>query len=232
MGLVNTVVGGRMNRDASRDATAAQERANQAAIDEQRRQFDLIRSDQAPWQETGRMALNQLASMFGLGGGAGGGAGTPRIDPATGMPLEQLENEPGQPDYSSFFSSPDYEYARDQSQQAIERSAAARGAGGINGTTLAALQRNASGLASQNYGNYVNRLASLAGVGQTANSATGNAGMQTGSNISNILAQGGASRASGILGAQAANNQLWQNSRQNTLGALGYFFGGSGGFGG
>jgi hypothetical protein len=223
MGMGNTVVSGLFNERASERAANAETRASEAAIAEQRRQFDLIRADQAPWQEVGRSALNQLARMFGIA--PSGGAESPRIDPNTGQPIPQLTNAEGTPDYSAFFDSPDYRYALDQSQRAIERSAAARG-GLASGGTLAALQRNASGLASQNLGNYVNRLASLAGVGQNANAALGNAGMTTGSNISNLLVQGGQSRASGILGGAAGWNQAFQNSRQNTLGALGYFFGG------
>ncbi len=197
MGVASAV----MNDRASDRAVDAETRANEQAVAEQRRQFDIIQQNQAPWQQTGVSALNQLASMFGLNTGEGGGA--------------------GDPDMSGFFESPDYRYAMDQSQRAIERSAAQRG--GLNsGGTLAALQRNASGLASQNYSGYVNRLASLAGVGQSANSTLANAGLQTGNNISNLFAQSGQARAGGILGSQAAQNQ----SRGNTMGYMNMFFGG------
>lgn len=59
-------------------------------------------------------------------------------------------------DPSTFARSPDSLYSQGQQQQAIERSAAARGTL-LNGGTLKALQENAAGLASQDYGNAFNR---------------------------------------------------------------------------
>lgn len=77
-------------------------------------------------------------------------------------------------DFSSFTQSPDYQFAMQQGLQGLDRSAAARGnlyGGGHSADVL----NYASGLANQNYGNYYNRLAGLAGMGQNAAaSLTGN----------------------------------------------------------
>lgn len=59
-------------------------------------------------------------------------------------------------DPATFARSPDSLYSQGQQQQAIERSAAMRGTL-LNGGTLKALQENAAGLASQDYGNAFNR---------------------------------------------------------------------------
>ena len=76
--------------------------------------------------------------------------------------LEQLNSG----NFSSFTASPDYQFALTEGLKGLDRSAAARGAlwsGGADADRMA----YASGLATQNYGNYYNRLASLAGLGQT-----------------------------------------------------------------
>lgn len=110
-------------------------------------------------------------------------------------------------DPNAFTSDPGYQYALDQSQQAIERSAAARG-GLASGNTLTALQRNAIGLADQNYGNWWNRQAGLAGVGQSATNQLAGFGAQTSANIGNAFMTGGNARASGI----ANSSNAWGNA--------------------
>ncbi len=103
----------------------------------------------------------------------------------------------GTPDYSAFMNSPDYAFARDEGTRGIERSAAARG-GIASGNTLASLARFNSGLATQNYGNYVNRLSALAGVGQTSSEALADRRNQLAINVGNNAIGGAGSRASGI----------------------------------
>lgn len=78
---------------------------------------------------------------------------------------------------SSFNESPDYTWTRDQGIGALDRSAAANGSL-YSGGHSADLLGYASGLASQNYGTYVNRLLNIAGMGQSAAGAL--AGVNTG----------------------------------------------------
>ena len=56
--VVGAVVADQQN-DANKDALNAQQRAGDASIGEQRRQFDLTRQDMQPWLETGRWGLDQ-----------------------------------------------------------------------------------------------------------------------------------------------------------------------------
>jgi len=62
-----TVVGGAISANqankGAQGAANAQERMSQAAIDEQRRQFDLSRGDMAPWMQAGSGALSQMQAL-------------------------------------------------------------------------------------------------------------------------------------------------------------------------
>lgn len=62
---------------------------------------------------------------------------------------------------AQFSQSPAAQYQQEQMQRAVERSAAARG-GAVNGNTLTELQRNAAGIASQDYQNQFANLGSVA----------------------------------------------------------------------
>jgi hypothetical protein len=194
MGLASTIIGGAFQRDATRDATRAQQQSTDAAIAEDRRQFDLTRADMAPWLQAGQSALNRL-------------------------------QDPG----ANFQTDPGYNFLRREGMRDIGNSFAARG-GAASGNALRALAEFQTGIANQSFGDWWNRQAGMAGIGQTTASNLGTLGAQSAGNIGALLTNQGNNRASGILGQQAAFNQLWQNSRQNTGNILGMFFGG--GFGG
>jgi len=122
---------------------------------------------------------------------------------------------------SDFEADPGYAFRQSEGNKMLERSAAARG-GLLSGSAIKAGQRFGQDLASQEYGNaynrfqsnqnnQFNRLASLAGVGQTANNALQQAGSQfanaaTGigqanaANQGNALMSAGNARASGYAG--------------------------------
>lgn len=68
-------------------------------------------------------------------------------------------------DPSQIQQSAGYQFARDQGEQAINRSAAAKGMLG-SGNVLAELAKYGQGMASQEYGNQVNRLSGLLGQSQ------------------------------------------------------------------
>lgn len=274
IGGVAAVGGAAMQANASKNAANAQGRAADASIAEQRRQFDLIRSDNAPYQQVGTGALGQLATLYGikqtpadtraLGTGIfkpsevvnmlnrgntvdeilklgvlGSGQGSKEIrylqqsglssddinrllngkfSPLTSTPGDANAGASGEPDYSAFYNSPDYKFALQQGSQVTERSAAAKG--GLNsGNTLAALTQFGQGLATQNLNNYTNRLASLVGVGQTANSSNASAGLATGANVGNALMAAGSARASGITDAANA----WGNAAGDIAGITGNY---------
>jgi len=111
-------------------------------------------------------------------------------------------NSLSQGDNSSFFNSPGYEFRRDEGTRNIQNSFAGRGSGG---NALKALAAYNSGLASQEYGNYWNPQAGLAGVGQTATQGTAYAGANAAGQAGNALLAGGNARASGL---QAVGNSI------------------------
>src|SRR5690606_41523664 len=71
--------------------------------------------------------------------------------------------------FRSFHESPVYIFTRDQGIKALDRSGAARGTQ-FSGGQLAELARFSGGIANQAYGDYYNRSAQLAGMGQNASS--------------------------------------------------------------
>ena len=117
------------------------------------------------------------------------------------------------PDYSAFFKSPGYEFRQEEGVRAIDRSASARGQL-MSGGTLRELARYGQGLASSEFGNYANRLASLAGVPPTGGNVSGAAaGAVAGSaaGIAQTTLAGGTARASGIA---AQGNIIGQGINQ------------------
>lgn len=117
-------------------------------------------------------------------------------------------------DMSGFYNDPSYAFTRDQGLQSLERGASARG-GMYSGGADADRMKFASGLASQEYGNHWNRLAGLAGVGQTAAGGLASLGQSMASNVGNAYGNIGNAR-------QSMYQQIGQNNAQ-----LGYGLGGA-----
>jgi hypothetical protein len=113
--------------------------------------------------------------------------------------------DPADP-YGRFRNTPGYQFQLTEGLRSIDNSAASRG-GLLRGSTLARLQEYGQGLADQTYGNYFNRLASLAGMGQTATGTAASLGSNTANNISGLISGAGDARASSYLtqGAIGAN---------------------------
>lgn len=122
------------------------------------------------------------------------------------------------------YMDPSYQFRLSEGLKAMQRTAAARG-GLLSGGALKEAQRYGQGLASTEYGNAFNRLASLAGVGQAATNQLGSAAGTYGSNVGNLMTSGAASRASGYVGgANALTGGLGQylnyTQNQNLMNAL------------
>jgi hypothetical protein len=213
VGAGASIIGGNKaanaQKDAANTAAAASERATQAQIEEQRRQYDQTRADYAPYRETGYKALDTLAGLYGVGG--------TKIDPTAA-----LEATPG------------YQFQRDQGLQAIDRANAARGILNSGGADKARM-RYASGLAASNYESFTNRLAAMAGVGQSATGSTAAAGQgaanaitgaigTNAANVGNAAIQGGNARASSY-----ANTANAINGTASNLASL-YLYNQNGGF--
>jgi hypothetical protein len=114
---------------------------------------------------------------------------------------------------------PGFKFRLAEGQKAIERSAAARG--GLNsGATLKALTNYGQGAASEEYQNAYNRfnsdrdqrfnrLASIAGVGQTATNQVSQAGQSAANAIGQSqMAVGNANAANAIAQGNVVNNAI------------------------
>lgn len=131
-------------------------------------------------------------------------------------------------DFSGFENSPDYLYARQQMVQGMDRSAAAHGrlmAGGY-GVDMAT---NLNGLASQNFGNYWNRLAGRAGQGQTSAQNLGTMGMNMANSIGNAYTNAGNARASAFQQIGQNNADMWAGVANQGNKLAGAYFARNGG---
>lgn len=191
------------------------------------------------WQLSGTESVPQIGSMLtgpksmptdaqiaeaqqrmsqASGMGAGGTAGAPGNGLLqTGMGAGDLMRRFGMADFQE---DPGYAFRQQQGQQQIDRQAAARG-GLISGAALKATQRFGQDLASQEYQNAYNRfntdqtsrfnrLASLAGIGQTANNALQTAGQNFANAMTSISANSAENQANAQLAAGAARSSGYQ----------------------
>lgn len=138
------------------------------------------------------------------------------------MPVQDTDVAPTGGDaedpYARFRATPGYQFQLTEGQRAIDSSAAARG-GLMRGSTLARLQEFGQGLADQTYGQYYNRLAALAGMGQTATGTATGLGSATASNLGNLYMGAGDARASSYL-TQGAAQQSALGSIFNAAGSI------------
>lgn len=195
IGTGATLYGGKVMSDASSDAAAAQAAASAEAVAENRRQFDITQLAMKPWLDTGTKALTELSSAYGLDG-----------SPADGV-MDKVKATPG------------YQFRLNQGTSAIEGGAAARG-GLFSGRTGKALNEHGQDYATNEFGNYTNRLSSLAGTGQTQSNNLANLGQNYSNNFGNLT-----TNAANSAGADSINrgniwgstltglSNIWANNR-------------------
>lgn len=187
---------------ATGSAADTQADSTNRSTDETRRQYDLTRADYAPYREAGTKALGQLQT---------------EIDTPTTA--------------SDVTSDPGYQFGLSQGQLGLDRKAAAAG-GRVSGAALKAASEYATNYATTGYNaayqrrqDRLNRLASLANIGQTATSGSAAAGSAASNSISNALsAQGNASAS-----AQLAQGNIWGNAANQLGAAASKWAGGSSG---
>lgn len=175
---------------AASNAAGDQRAATEAAIAEQRRQYDQTREDYAPYREAGVGALGQLQTELG--------------QPLT---AQQVMQEPG------------YQFGMDEGMRALTQRIAAMG-GRVSGNALRAASEYGTNYATTRYNDAHQRrmdrirsLQSMAGLSQNAVSG----GAAAGANATNAI--GGAIQGQGDANAAArigrgniwanAGNQLW-----------------------
>lgn len=122
----------------------------------------------------------------------------------------------GRPDMSAFFESPDYQFNLAEGQKGIDRSLAARG-GALSGGGVREGVRYASGMASREFGGFMDRLLQQAGLGATGIGASAAAGANAAGNIGQAHMNAGNSRASAYLQQGQAINNAFQGGAQNLM---------------
>ena len=215
------IIGGSLlsSQSASNAASTAAEasgRASDASIAEQRRQYDLNRTDQAPYLAAGTGAVNQLAAGLAPGGQF-----------ASATPFNFQYNQNTDPGYGFRFS---------EGMKALDRSAASRG-GLLSGATLRGATRFGQDLAAgsrQNaFNEYLtgfnantgernqlyNRYAGVAGTGQTAANQIGAQGANMASNIGNAYMTSAANTGNAAMSAAGIRNSAYGGAA-NVLGRM------------
>lgn len=127
-------------------------------------------------------------------------------------------------DFSSFYNSPDYNFRRSEGMRDIGSSFAARG-GAFGGNALRALTEFNQNMARGEFGDFYNRLASRAGVGQTAAGNLGALGANSAGNIGSILTNTGTTIGNNMIAGANARASGINQASQGASNAFGYFMG-------
>jgi hypothetical protein len=204
-------IGAASSSAQSRAAASSQRRALVA----QQRQFDVSRTDIGPYRAAGEAALSQMLSLSGQRIAFDKKGNTIPLTP--GMTLADLP--PGSTilgderfDPNLITRTPGYQFRLGQGQTALDRSLGARGRL-VSGQALRGAQTFGQNLATGEFTDYYNRLASLAGLGQTSTQSLGQLGQAGTTNLANIYGNIGSAQAAGIGG----QNQAIQGGLSNLI---------------
>ena len=249
----SAVVGGVASTVSGNKAANASKHAADQSAAVQQYMYDTTRSDYAPYRQVGYDALDALAGISGLPSDKNYGdyvRANPDILKEYNSKVDKklypsvadygryhyqtygqgenrkLPTSTADP-FAGFKASPGYLFRLQEGQKAIERSAAARG-GLYSGATMKAVDANAQGVASDEFNNYVARLQSLAGVGQSATGSTAAAGQNYASGMSQAYQQAGQARASSYANTGNAINSAVGGAAGGLLYMQGYGGGGGG----
>lgn len=193
------VIGGAViSGNAADKASKAQQDATGAALTEQQREYDLNQANQKPYLDAGKQALGQYQTAINT--------------PTTAADV--MANDPG------------YQFGLDQGQTALDRKIAAMG-GRVSGAALKGADRYATDYATTGYNSAyqrsqdrLNRLASLAGLGQTATNASAASGQASTNAMTSLLTnQGDASAASSL-----AQGSIWGNTGNQLAAIAGKYY--------
>lgn len=198
--VVGGVVGlysARQQGKAAQRAANTQVAQDQAAIEQQQRQFDSIQKLLAPFIETGQEAMGGQKDLLGLNGGG-----------AQGAAIQTLQQ------------SPQFTALLAQGENSILQNASATG-GLRGGNTQAALAQFSPQLLSATINDQYARLGGLSTIGLNAATQTGGFGQSNANSVSNLLQSQGAAMAGGAL-AQGKAQAGYANA---ITGALGMYTG-------
>lgn len=191
----------------SSNAAGAQAQSAQDSLNFAKEQYNQQRQDMSPWLGAGQSSLGELMRQMGAG------SFDTQVNP------QNIANDPG------------YQFRMSEGQKALDRSASARGM--LNsGGAMKSMARYSQGAASDEFQNAwnrnqtentgrFNRLANLAGIGQTASQNISAAGSQLGNAGQNAYgAIGNAQSAGAMGGANAFSGAMGTLGNAATFGGL------------
>jgi hypothetical protein len=206
----SNLVSGYLGSKASQNAAQMQADAANQASDNQLAMFNTINNQQAPGRATGYTALNQIGALNNGQYTQYDANGNP-IGTATGSGY--LTNQFNNQDLNANLA-PNYAFQLQQGQNATNQANNATG-GMVSGNALKGLQDYTQGAAGsayqQAFNNYTsqrtgiyNTLASIAGLGQTANAQSAQAGTNYANAASQLGVGSAAAQAAGQIGSTQA----------------------------
>ena len=161
--------------------------------------YDQLRRDHEPFIEAGQNAMGVLSDIYFNENGA---------------------------DYSSYFKSPDYEFALNEGLGALENRASTRGL--LSGRTLKEMTRYSQDHATKYYQNYVGTMGKIAGQGLQAAGQFGQLGLGARKSQWDYFMRG----KEGLAASYLARGQALYDGAMAAAGSMGGSGGGGGGGGG
>jgi hypothetical protein len=209
------LIGSVMQADAASEAAGIQGAAAQQGVEEQRRQFDAMRELLKPYTEAGVPALAGLQPYAQ--------AGAPALEQQQAL-LGLRGPDAQRAAIAGIEGGAGYQSQVQAGEEALLQRASATG--GLRGGNIqGALAQFRPQMLQQEIEKQYGRLGGLADIGrvtqqnlaqigQGSAAGTGAAGLQTGTNVANLLAQQGQAAAGGVLGEAKAYGQLFNMPAQ------------------
>lgn len=224
---VASIASGVIGAGAANQAASDQANAAENSLNAQINAENVATGNLAPFVDVGTGAIHSLADLYGIsyapqGTGQQSVVRSGVITPANSNAVKGSPGGQGVQNaaYLAFTKSPDYAFAFNQGLQALDRSAAAGGSLLSGGQAKAATEFG-QGLASQQFGNYFNRLLSLGQMGQNAAAGQATNSLNAANSQANSLQALGQAQASGAVGSAnaitGALNGLGSTATQSLL---------------
>jgi hypothetical protein len=181
--IVGGISGASQQAEAAQAAAGTQAESANIAIQEQRRQFDILTELLRPYVEAGTPALQQQQAFLGL----------------RGAPEQQAA-------ISALEQSPLFQSAVQQGEEALLQRASATG--GLRGGNIqAALAQFRPAMLQEQIAQQYQNLAGLTSLGQRSAAGQGAAGMETAGTIGNLITQRGQALAGGKIAQGGVTRQ-------------------------
>jgi hypothetical protein len=182
--MIGAILGGLASIIGGKSAADAQKASANKSLKLQKQVYEKTYADYSPYRDFGKNALGAYSYEMGLG--------------------------PKPANYTGFTETPGYQWQLGQGQDAINAQAGARG-GLVSGRTLQDLSTYNQGLASQEYNNWLARIAGGVDTGMNASGAAAQAGQSYANGAANSLAARGNASAAGSIGMANAFNDTIGN---------------------